>query len=97
MFIEIKRENGLFFALNFSDIKEVGEHITGGTYIIFADGCSLLLEQNYQTVRSFFNTCVKRYPFDFVPTGFTLMSKVKYKKLKVGVKGVKGVKAENNN
>lgn len=93
MVIEIKRESGLIFAVDSSDIKEVGEHETGGTYIVFVDGSSLLLEQDYKTVKDFFSSCTDRFNYKFVQTGFTLMSKKKFKQLKKRVKGVKGVKA----
>ena len=90
MVFEIKRENGLIFAVDTVDIKEIGEHETGGAYIFFNDGSFLLLEQDYETVKSFFNSCVKTSDFDFVSSGFTLMSKQKYKQLKIGKRCIKG-------
>lgn len=95
MVIEIKRENGLIFAVDSTDIKEIGEHETGGTYMVFVDGSSLLLEQDYKTVKNFFDNCTKRFDYKFVPTGFTLMSKYKFKQLKLRVKRVKRVKGKN--
>lgn len=84
MVFEIKRENGLIFAVDTVDIKEIGEHETGGAYIFFNDGSFLLLEQDYETVKSFFNSCVKTSDFDFVSSGFTLMSKQKYERIRFG-------------
>lgn len=90
MVFEIKRENSLIFAVDTVDIKEIGEHETGGTYIVFNDSSSLLLEQDYETVKSFFKSSSSSSNFDFVPSGFTLMSKQKFKQLKVGKRCKKG-------
>ena len=91
MVFEIQRENGLLFAVDTVDIKEIGEHETGGTYIIFSDGASVLLEQDYKTVKNSFDYCFERNPdVGFVRLGFTLMSKRRYKELKARVKRVKG-------
>lgn len=82
MVFEIKRENGLIFAVDTVDIKEIGEHETGGTYIIFYDGSILLLDQDYKAVKTFFKSCSAVSDFDIVPSDFTLMSKQRYKQLK---------------
>lgn len=89
MVFEIKRENGLIFAVDTVDIKEIGEHETGGTYIVFNDGSSLLLEQNYVAVKKFFSSFTA-LQFDFIPTDFSLMSKQKYRQLKEGKRCKKG-------
>ena len=82
MVFEIKRENGLIFAVDTVDIKEIGEHETGGAYIVFYDGSVLLLDQGYETVKNFFKFCTTVSDFDFISSDFTLMSKHKYKQLK---------------
>lgn len=88
MIIEIKRESGLIFAVESADIKEIGEHETGGAYIVFVDGSSLLLEQDYKTVKEVLAS-TNRFDHNFVSTDFTLMSKQRYKNLKKRVKRVK--------
>lgn len=95
MVFEIRRENGLLFAVDTVDIKEIGEHETGSAYVLFNDNTLLLLEQDYETVKSFFKTCSASSDFDFIFSGFTLMSKQRYKELKVRVKRVKRVKGQN--
>lgn len=90
MVFEIKRENGLIFAVDTVDIKEIGEHETGGTYIVFYDGSILLLDQDYERVKNFFKFCTTVSDFHFISSDFTLMSKRKYKQLKVGKRCKKG-------
>lgn len=92
MVIELKRESGLLFAVDTVDFEEIGEHVTGGTYILFNDGTFILLDQDYKTVKDFLNSCVIRLDVGIIPSGFTLMSKQRYEELKVRVKRVKGVK-----
>ena len=84
MLFEIKRASGLPFSVDTVDIKEFGEHETGGTYICMADGSSMLLEQDYAIVKRFLSKSDEVFQPEF-----TLMSKQKYKMLKKRVKRVK--------
>lgn len=87
MVIEIKRPDGFVFAIDTADIKEIGEHITGGTYIEKYDGEFLLLEQDYKTVKGILRDLGCEEIFS-TSAYFILMSPQKFKMLKKRVKRV---------
>lgn len=84
MGIEIKRADGSIFVIDTEDITEIGEHETGGTYVCLLDGRTMLLDQDYKTVKGFLSQFG-----EVLPSGFTLMSAQKFKMLKKRVKRVK--------